>query len=255
MNNLQIIKRGNVLMVDSREVAEMVDKNHAHLLRDIKGYIDILNQSNFGFVDFFIPSAYVDGKGETRPRYLITRKGCDMVANKMTGEKGVLFTATYVTKFEEMENAIKIAIKDSYMITDPIERAKAWIVEAEKTKALTHQLALQRPKVIFAEALEVSSNTILIGELAKILRQNGINIGQNRLFEKLRADGYLIKRGEGYNQPTQYSMELGLMEIKKRTINNPDGSVRATTTTKVTGKGQIYFVNKLKAEKEQKSAS
>lgn len=138
--------------------------------------------------------------------------------------------------------------KDSYMIADPIERAKAWIVEAEQTKSLTLQLEAQRPKVIFAEALEVSNNTILIGELAKILKQNGVDIGQNRLFERLREGGYLMTRGEGYNQPTQYSMELGLFEIKKRTIINPDGSVRATTTTKVTGKGSIYFVNKFKTE-------
>ena len=114
---------------------------------------------------------------------------------------------------------------------------------------LETKLESQRPKVIFAEALEVSSNTILIGELAKILKQNGVEIGQNRLFEKLREDGYLIQRkGESFNQPTQRSMELGLFEIKKRTIINPDGSVRATTTTKVCGKGQIYFVNKFKTE-------
>lgn len=124
--------------------------------------------------------------------------------------------------------------------------ARAIQIANKQINGLQLQLEAQRPKVIFAEALEVSNNTILIGELAKILRQNGIAIGQNRLFEKLREDGYLMKRGEAYNQPTQSSMDLGLFEIKKRTINNPDGSVRATTTTKVTGKGQIYFVNKFK---------
>jgi len=247
--DLQIIKRENVLMVDSRDVAVMVDRQHSELMKSIRQYCEYLNQGGFPLVEFFIGTAYVDGKGESRPCYLLTRKGCDMVANKMTGEKGVLFTATYVTKFEEMENSLKTSIKDSYMIMDPIERAKAWIVEAEQTKTLTLQLEAQRPKVIFAEALEVSNNTILIGELAKILRQNGVEIGQNRLFEKLREDGYLIQRkGESFNQPTQRSMEMGLLEIKKRTINNPDGSVRATTTTKVSGKGQIYFVNKFKTE-------
>lgn len=106
MKQLQVVNANGQLLVDSREVAEMVGKQHAHLLRDIKGYIEILNQSNFGFVDFFIENTYTDGKGESRPSYLLTRKGCDMVANKMTGEKGVLFTATYVTKFEEMEKQI-----------------------------------------------------------------------------------------------------------------------------------------------------
>lgn len=247
MNNLQVIKHNNIFVVDSRDVAEAVDKRHSDLLETISGYENYLLNGKFRSVDFFLQSTYQDSTGRTLPCFLLTRKGCDMVANKMTGEKGVLFTATYVTKFEEMENSIKLAIKDSYLIADPIERAKAWIAEAEKSKALTLQITEQRPKVIFAEALEVSNNTILIGELAKILRQNGINIGQNRLFERLRADGYLIKRGEGYNQPTQYSMELNLMEIKKRTINNPDGSVRATTTTKITARGCIYFINKFKS--------
>ena len=85
----------------------------------------------------------------------------------------------------------------------------------------------------------------MVGELAKILKQNGVEIGQNRLFEWLRNNGFLIKRrGESYNLPTQKSMELGLFEVKKRTINNPDGSIRTTSTPKVTGKGQIYFVKK-----------
>lgn len=112
-------------------------------------------------------------------------------------------------------------------------------LEAEKT------IEQQKPKVLFADAVETSESSILIGELAKILRQNGIDIGQNRLFQWLRENGYLCRqRGEQYNLPTQYSMDLGLFEIKKRTINNPDGSVRVTRTPKVTGKGQIYFVNK-----------
>ena len=116
------------------------------------------------------------------------------------------------------------------------ERAKRQLAEAENYK--------NKPMVLFAESVQASDNSCLIGELAKIISQNGISIGQNRLFEWLRENGYLIKGGERRNQPTQYSMELGLMEIKKRTIDNPDGSIRVTVTTKVTGKGQIYFVNK-----------
>lgn len=115
----------------------------------------------------------------------------------------------------------------------------------ETMKRQNEQIALMKPKALFADAVESSESSVLIGELAKILRQNSIDIGQNRLFEWLRNNGYLIKqKGENYNLPTQYSMDLGLFEIKKRTINNPDGSVRVTRTPKVTGKGQIYFVNK-----------
>lgn len=101
-----------------------------------------------------------------------------------------------------------------------------------------------KPKALFADAVSTAENSCLIGELAKIIKANGYDIGQKRLFEWLREHGYLMKYGESYNLPTQKSMDLGLMEIKKRTINNPDGSIRTTSTTKVTGKGQVYFVNK-----------
>ncbi len=121
--------------------------------------------------------------------------------------------------------------------------------ERDKRIAAERRIELDRPKVVFAEALETSNSSILIGELAKILKQNRIDIGQNRLFALLREQGYLGRKGEYYNMPTQRSMELGLFEIKTRTINNPDGSVRVTKTTKVTAKGQVYFVNKFKNEK------
>ena len=107
-----------------------------------------------------------------------------------------------------------------------------------------------RPKVLFAEAVSTAQSSILIGELAKLLKQNGVDIGQNRLFEMLRNDGYLMKYGESRNMPTQRAMEMKLFEIKETTINNPDGSIRITKTTKVTGKGQIYFVKRYLHTKE-----
>jgi len=102
-----------------------------------------------------------------------------------------------------------------------------------------------KPKALFADAVEASQTSILIGDLAKLIKQNGRDIGQNRLFEWLREHDYLIKTGIRRNLPTQKAMDLGLFEVKERTINNPDGSIRITRTTKVTGKGQIYFINKL----------
>lgn len=126
--------------------------------------------------------------------------------------------------------------------------AKALMVAQKIIDEKDKLLQEQKPKVLFAEALETSNNSILVGELAKILKQNGLEIGQNRLFQWLRDNNYLIRRGEARNMPTQYSMELGLFEIKVRTINNPDGSIRETKTPKVTAKGQIYFVNKLMNE-------
>lgn len=102
-----------------------------------------------------------------------------------------------------------------------------------------------RPKEVFADAVATSHTSILIGDLAKILKQNGIEVGQKRLFQWMRDNGYLIKRkGSDYNMPTQKSMELKILEIKESTVNNPDGSVRINRTPKVTGKGQQYFINK-----------
>lgn len=100
------------------------------------------------------------------------------------------------------------------------------------------------PKAVFADAVEASKSSVLIGELAKILKANGIDVGQKRLFAWLRANGYLMQKGESYNLPTQKSMDLGLMEIKKTTIVCSDGKIVTNSTAKITGKGQVYFVNK-----------
>ena len=107
MNNLTIINQNGKLLADSREVAEIIGKRHSDLLETIKGYVEHLTNGNFRSLDFFLPGTYEDGKGQQRPCYLLTRKGCDLVANKMTGEKGVLFTATYAIKFQDMEEEIK----------------------------------------------------------------------------------------------------------------------------------------------------
>lgn len=116
--------------------------------------------------------------------------------------------------------------------------------ERQEKERLQLQAAQDKPKVVFADAVSASDGTILIGELAKILKGNGIEIGQNRLFERLRQDGFLIKRkGTDYNAPTQKAMELGLFKVKETAITHSDGHVTISKTTKVTGKGQQYFVN------------
>lgn len=123
--------------------------------------------------------------------------------------------------------------------------ARALLMADQKVHKLEAQIEADKPKVIFADAVSASKSSILIGELAKLLKQNGIDIGQNKLFQWLRLNGYLISRkGESWNQPTQRSMELGLFQLKKTNINHPDGHTTVNTTTKVTGKGQQYFVNK-----------
>lgn len=134
------------------------------------------------------------------------------------------------------------------LLNDPELAIKAFTAlkeEREKNKALQADNDRMRPKEIFADAVSASHTSILIGDLAKLIKQNGVEIGQKRLFSWMRDNGYLIKRkGADWNMPTQKSMKLGLFEVKESTVNNPDGSVRINKTTKVTGKGQQYFINK-----------
>ena len=111
------------------------------------------------------------------------------------------------------------------------------------------QIEADKPKTIFADAVSASKTSILVGDLAKLICQNGYQIGQKRLFEWLRENGYLVKSGTSKNMPMQRYIEQGLFEVKESNVQNPDGSVRITKTTKITGKGQIYFINKF-IEKE-----
>lgn len=120
--------------------------------------------------------------------------------------------------------------------------------EQQHRKQLQAENDVMKPKALFADAVATSDTSILIGQLAKIMKQNGVDMGQNRLFKWMRNHGFLGKRGDSYNKPTQKAMNLGVFEVKERTVNNPDGSIRVTITTKVTGKGQQYFINKFLRE-------
>ena len=121
--------------------------------------------------------------------------------------------------------------------------ARALQIAEKKIKNLEAKAEADKPKVLFADAVSASHTSILVGDLAKLLRQNGVEIGQNRLFSFLREKGYLCSQGERYNLPAQRSMDRGWFQVKETTINQPNGSVRITRTVKVTGKGQQYFIN------------
>lgn len=136
-------------------------------------------------------------------------------------------------------------------MTDDELMAKALLVAQNKIAerdAIIHRQQMQieadKPKTIFADAVSTSHTSILIGDLAKLICQNGVKIGQKRLFQWMRDNGYLMKQGSSYNMPKQKYMEQGLFEIKESSVQNPDGSVRITRTPKITGRGQVYFVNK-----------
>ena len=146
--NFKLIHKDNVFYADSRQVAELVDKRHSDLCRDIAKYADIVStNAELRSLDFFIESSYVDKKGETRKCYLLTKKGCDMVANKMTGEKGVLFTATYIDKFYEMEHRLKSGT------AKPLDESKT------KRLAIMERNAKVREAALWAKLAECASGT------------------------------------------------------------------------------------------------
>ena len=153
-------------------------------------------------------------------------------------EKGKYFRQYFIS-IEEAWNTPEMVMRRAMQIADQAaEKAK------ERIRSLTLQIQQDKPKTVFADAVAVSSTSILIGELAKLLKQNGVKMGQKRLFEWMRDNGYLIKReGSDRNMPTQRSMEMGLFEIKETVISHPDGHTHIVKTPKVTGKGQIYFTD------------
>ena len=189
--------------------------------------------------------------GQKRAMYIINESGLYslILSSKLEGAKKF-------KKWVTSEVLPTIRKHGAYMTNDTLEKALTspefliqlatnLKIEKEKNKMLTDKIETDRPKIIFAEALEISNNNILIGDLAKILKQNGIDIGQKRLFEWMRENGNLIKRqGSDYNMPTQKSMELELFEIKETAVTHSDGHISINKTPKITGKGQVYFINK-----------
>ena len=154
-------------------------------------------------------------------------------------EKGKQYRQYFIDLEKAWNTPEQIFARALKMADQKIEKLK------ESNAGLLEDVERMKPKEIFADAVSASTSSILIGDLAKLLRQNGVDTGQKRLFDWMREKGYLIKRkGSDWNMPTQKAMNMKLFEVKESTVNNPDGSVRINRTTKVTGRGQTYFVNK-----------
>jgi len=217
MDRLTVFNHDGRLVIDSREVAAMVGKRHDNLLRDIQGYVEILVSSNLRAQEFFIYHAYIDTQGKERPCFLLTRKGCEMVANKMTGEKGVLFTAAYVTKFEEMErqlNQPQFKIPQTYpealrALADEVEKREA--VEAEKQKLL--------PKAESYDSLMSTDGLFSMSNTAKILNYQGA--GPQNIFKVLAVEDIFFKRGDRYSVYQEY-IRRGYFQEKATTYRHGD---------------------------------
>ena len=197
--------------------------------------------SEYGFTegeDFYSNLSKTSDGGRPSTDHQLTIPMAKEICMLQRNEKGKQFRQ-YFIKVEAAWNSPEMVMKRALEIANrKVEELK------QRTFSLETQIEQDKPKVLFAQAVETAHTSILIGDLAKILKQNGVQTGQKRLFEQLRQEGYLMKGGSSHNMPTQRAMEMGLFEVKESTINNPDGSIRINKTTKVTGKGQTYFINK-----------
>lgn len=235
--------------MSSIEIAELSGKQHKHVLEAIRSMEpawEKVSGTKFRLAE------YTDAQGKQRPCYELTKTECLYVATKFNDEA----RAKLVKRWEELEikssnGAFQIPQSFSEALQLAADQARKIEEQQKQIEEKNEKIAQDAPRVLFSKAVETAKRSCLVAELAKILQQNGINIGQNRLFAWMREHGYLCSKGQYYNQPTQKAMQLGLFEIKQTTINKPDGSVLVSTTTKVTGKGQIYFVNKFLNEKKE----
>ena len=222
-----------------KEDVQLID---LHALKQNEGIITGNSTANFitesGFYDVLL---YSDAPQVKPFRKWVTSE----VLPSIRKNGGYIATKQDDTPEEIMARALTIA---QATLAKREERIKQLEMDNQRQQVLIKQKDEEAkenaPKVLFANAVSTSHRSCLVAELAKILQQNGVNIGQNRLFAWMRENGYLCSKGQYYNQPTQKAMELGLFELKQTSITKPNGTVLVTTTTKVTGKGQVYFVNK-----------
>jgi anti-repressor protein len=264
MNDIILSTQNGEPVVSSREVAKNFGKEHKDVLKAINNLVaqNCAAKSMFHLSDF-------ENRGKKYPMYLMNRDGFSLLAMGFTGKEALEWKLKYIQAFNEMEKQYAEQDKKRKEEVETLNHADSMIYEMEKQLAqrpqlsrselmaqaliaaheeLEHkdrQIAELTPKGIFADAVSASKKSILVGELAKLLCQNGVQIGQNRLFSWMRERGYLIKdpKRSDYNMPTQRAVEQGLFEIKETTVVHSDGHTSINKTPKVTGKGQIYFVN------------
>lgn len=217
----------------SLQIAEVTGKPHNDVLKAIRAMEPAwvkVNGGNFSLVK------YKDAKGEMRPCYQLNKTECLYIATKFNDEA----RAKLVIRWEELERQnAQPSIPQNFA-----EALRLAATQQEQLEAQRAELEAAAPKVAFANAMLASKNSCLVGELAKIISQNGYTIGQNRLFQWLRENGYLGRVGEYYNVPNQRYVEQGLFEVKRSTRSGSSGELYNITTTKVTPKGQEYFLQK-----------
>lgn len=241
MNNLVIMKNKQAVTT-SLQVAETFGKQHKHVLESIKNLV----AENSAAKSMFAEGSYENRGKEYRMSYM-NRDGFTLLAMGFTGKTALNFKLQYIQAFNKMEQQIINQAKDSYMIDDPIERADRWKTEYLERKHLAEENKQLRIPALLGNAVSASDDSVTVGTFAKILRQKGIPMGQNRLFEWLRGHGFLIRGGRRHNAPTQRAMEIKVMEVRETVVNTNHGAVNKFTPL-ITGKGQQYFATKFLSE-------
>lgn len=242
--NLAQGNNGDVKTISSREVAEMMEVRHKDLLEKIDGINKVYQSGKIRPDKYWYESTYKAGTGKSYREYQVTKRGCEMLAHKSTGEKGVIFTDRYMDRFEEMENALRQI--DSYMIEDPVKRATRWIEEEKERQRLAAiaidqalQIEEMKPDAEFGKAVQESEGSIGSGAMSAILQQNGINVGATTLLKNLRDWGYLSKRkGSDWNRPLPKWVNRGWFEVRENIIKLSNGGEINGCTTMFTGVGQ-----------------
>lgn len=234
----------NQVLTNSLLVAEKFGKEHNKVIRDIQNLScsDEFRAANFGV------SSYISLQNKELPMYVMTKDGFSFLVMGYTGVKAGMFKEEYIKAFNKMEETIK---NGGFNV--PKSFREALLLAAEQQEVIENQqkqieeknakIEADKPKVLFSEAVSASNKSILVRELAKLITQNGYQIGEKQLYERLRKAGYLCSVGESRNQPYQTYMNIGLFEIKKRVIMEGD-EAKVYNTTVVTPKGVHYFINK-----------
>ncbi|MSD30231.1 phage regulatory protein/antirepressor Ant [Faecalibacterium sp. BIOML-A3] len=236
MDDIILSTQNGEPVASSRDVAKRFGKEHKHVLAAIRQLLVAENSAT----KFFHETEF-EYRGQKFPEYLMNRDGFSLLAMGFTGKEAVQWKLKYIEAFNQMEK--QLAQRPQLSRAELM--AQALIAAHDELEHKDAQIAELTPKGIFADAVSASKKSILVGELAKLLCQNGVQIGQNRLFSWMREHGYLIRdpKRSDYNMPTQRAVEMCLFEIKKTTVVHSDGHTSINKTPKVTGKGQIYFVN------------
>jgi len=247
MNELQIFKSpefGQVRTIQLNNEAYFVGADIATAL----GYADAFGALKKHVMDEDKQVCQIDSAGQRRNMTVINESGLYALifGSKLESAKRFKHWVTSEVLPSIRKTGGYIAGQES--MSDAELMAKALLVAQKQIEERNAQIQQMQPKALFADAVTASKSSILIGDLAKLIKQNGVDIGQKRLFQWLRDKGYLIRQnGASWNMPTQRSMEQGLFEIKETTITHSDGHISISKTVKVTGKGQVYFVNKFLA--------